>query len=529
MASVVLCARRAANTGLDVVVAIPAAQTDDALADELERNAITHIRGDLEDVLGRFLGATQDLPSGAVVVRLTADNMFPDGAFVQRVVDEFLSRELDYLGTHSPLDGLPYGLSAEVFSVDVLRAAAQSASTAHEREHVTPWIRHNCTTALFSHENLGIEAQSHLRCTLDSLPDYLCLQQVFAGIDDPINITWADLIARLRTLPNTPVAAVPWSIVQGKVQRRMVLGTVQLGLAYGAANRTGQPSLEAAAEIVQQAIGHGVTCIDTARVYGDAEQRLGLCLQGLCDRVTLITKLELPEFPVGQVDRQSVRSAVDASVFASCHALRVQQLDVLMLHRWAHRYQYNGAVWERLLELRDSGVIGQLGASLYTPVEALEAARDPDIACIQIPFNLLDWRWRDAGLQQALRVRTDLVVHARSALLQGILAGGVECWPNIAGLRAQDIIDQLDSLVVQLNRQDRADLCLAYVRAHTWITSTVVGVETQRQLLRNIDLFQQPMLTQDECARVEKTLVNLPEDLLNPSRWPLIQTRRAAS
>ncbi|MBU2479104.1 MAG: aldo/keto reductase, partial [Gammaproteobacteria bacterium] len=180
-------------------------------------------------------------------------------------------------------------------------------------------------------------------------------------------------------------------------------------------------------------------------------------------------------------------------------------------------------------ELRDSGVIGQLGASLYTPVEALEAARDPDIACIQIPFNLLDWRWRDAGLQQALRVRTDLVVHARSALLQGILAGGVECWPNIAGLRAQDIIDQLDSLVVQLNRQDRADLCLAYVRAHTWITSTVVGVETQRQLLRNIDLFQQPMLTQDECARVEKTLVNLPEDLLNPSRWPLIQTRRAAS
>lgn len=529
MASAVLCARRAANTGLDVVAAIPDARSDDALDAELKRNAITRIRGDLTDVLGRFAVATQDLPSAAIVVRLTADNMFPDGAFVQRIVDEFLARDVDYLGTHSPLDGLPYGLSAEVFSVDALRAAAQSANTEQEREHVTPWIRRHCTTALFSHEDLGTDASSHLRCTLDSLPDYLRLQQVFAGIDDPINTAWDDLVSTLRAVPNTPSAAVPWSIVQGQVQSRMVLGTVQLGMPYGAANHTGQPSLATAADIVQQAIEHGVTCIDTARVYGEAEQRLGQCLDGLRDRVTLSTKLGLPEFAAGQADRQSVRSAVDASVFASCHALQVQRLDILILHRWAHRHQYAGAVWERLLELRNSGVIGQLGASLYTPAEALEAARDPDITCIQIPFNLLDWRWRDTGLQQTLQGRTDLIVHARSALLQGILAGGVECWPNIVGLRAQDIIDRLNALVAKFGRQDRADLCLAYVRAQTWIASTVVGVETHQQLLRNIDLFQLPMLTRDECALVEQTLANLPEDLLNPSCWPVVQTRQAAS
>ena len=529
VASAVLCARRAANTGLDVVVAIPAAQTDDALADELERNAIPHIRGDLADVLGRFLVATQNLPDGGIVVRLTADNMFPDGAFVQRVVDEFLAGEVDYLGTHSPRDGLPYGLSAEVFSVDALRAAARSATTELDREHVTPWIKRNCSVGMFDHEQLGITTKSHLRCTLDSLPDYLRLQQVFAGLDDPINISWANLVARLQAVPNTPAAAVPWSIVQGKVQSRMVLGTVQLGMAYDAANHTGQPSRGEAAVIVQQAIEHGVTSIDTARAYGNAEQRLGQILNGLRDRVTLITKLDLPEFSAGQVDRQSVRSAVDASVLASCHALRVQRLDVLMLHRWSHRHQYTGAVWERLIELRDNGVIGQLGASLYTPAEALAAAGDADITYLQIPFNLLDWRWRDADLQQALQVRADLIVHARSALLQGILASGVECWPTIAGLRAQDVIDTLDDLVVQLNRQDRTDLCLAYVGAQAWITSTVVGVETQQQLLRNIDLFQQPILTRDECARVERVLVNLPEDLLNPSRWPAVQARRAAS
>lgn len=529
MSTAVLCARRAANSGLDVVVAIPDDAADDALNAELERNRIARMRGDLDDVLRRCEAATRDLPEGAVVVRLTADNMFPDGAFVQRIIDEFLKQNIDYLGTHSPLDGLPYGLSAEVFRVDALRAAAEHACTDSDREHVTPWIRRTCTTALLTHAQLGIADHSHLRCTLDSLDDFLRLQRVFTGIDDPVAISWSDLVARLQSLSEMPTAAMPWSFADGKVQSRMVLGTVQLGMPYGAANLTGQPSPTVATEIVGLAIKLGINCIDTARAYGDAEQRLGAGLQGLRDRVTLITKLAVPEFPAGHADRQSVRSAVDASIFASCHALRVQRLDIVMLHRWAHRYQFAGAVWQRLLELRDAGVIGRLGASLYTPADAVEAACDPDVGCIQIPFNLLDWRWRDARLQRILQDREDLIVHARSALLQGILAGPASCWPELTGVSAQEILERLDELVVRLARQDRSDLCLAYVRAQTWITSVVVGVETRAQLLRNIELFQRPALTQEQCALVEQYLPDLPEDLLNPGRWPLVQARRVAS
>lgn len=527
MASVVLCARRAANSGLHTIVAIPDDARDDALAGELERNAVAFVRGNLDDVLGRYVAATRDLPTGGVVVRLTADNMVPDGPFVQQIIDAFRESGIEYLGTHSPLDGLPYGLSAEVFTVDALRAAARDSHDDRDREHVTPWIRRHCKTALFSGERLGIAKLDHLRCTLDNLADYLRLQRLFSGVDDAVAIAWSELVVRLQALPESPSARVPWVVGAGRVHGRMVLGTVQLGMSYGAANRTGQPTPEAAGEIVQLAVERGITWIDTARAYGDAERRLGESLGGLRDRVAVITKLDLPELSAAQLDRRSVRNAVDASVFASCHSLRTQRLDVLMLHRWAHRHEYAGAVWQRLLELRSEGVIGQLGASLYTPDEAVEAARDSDISCIQIPFNLLDWRWRDARIQQALRARADLLVHARSVLLQGILVGASECWPKIPGIDAQDVLDRLDALVAGLGRADRSDLCLAYVRAHEWISNVVIGVETQEQLLRNVDLFQRPALTMDECSRVERSLPELTDDLLNPSRWPTARSERA--
>ena len=73
----------------------------------------------------------------------------------------------------------------------------------------------------------------------------------------------------------------------------MTLGTAQLGLKYGVANRTGKPNRETATSMVRDAIGHGVTTLDTARAYGDAEEVLGQSLTGAWrSRAEVITKLD---------------------------------------------------------------------------------------------------------------------------------------------------------------------------------------------------------------------------------------------
>ena len=74
---------------------------------------------------------------------------------------------------------------------------------------------------------------------------------------------------------------------------RLMLGTVQFGLPYGVANRTGQPSYAEVRAIMTAAIDGGVNCFDTAAAYGGSEEVLGRALQelGAADRVVVVTKV----------------------------------------------------------------------------------------------------------------------------------------------------------------------------------------------------------------------------------------------
>ena len=74
---VILAALRAGNQGHEVLVATSDATSDDAIADACETRGVRVVRGPLDDVLGRFLIASEDLDDADIVVRLTADNVVP--------------------------------------------------------------------------------------------------------------------------------------------------------------------------------------------------------------------------------------------------------------------------------------------------------------------------------------------------------------------------------------------------------------------------------------------------------------------
>jgi len=500
-----------------VVVATSTDPSDDIIVSLLQKESINYVRGPLNDVLERFVLAVKDLPEQSIVVRLTADNLFPDGEFINEIVCSFIDNKLSYLATNSPIDGLPYGLSAEVFTVEVLRKASRFTYSGPDREHVTPWIRRNYSLGLFKPARLKNFNLNHLRCTLDTLDDYLRLQKVFAGINDPVNTPWYELVDKLSTIPGEPTLRVPFKIVNETVHSKLTLGTAQLGMTYGAANITGQPSDSDAKILVREAIKHGITNIDTARAYGDAERRLGEALaDGYAGRATVITKLN----PCVNIDsKTSATLAVEASVFRSCRELGASNLNVLLLHRWSQRFSHNETIWKRLIELKQEGVIRKLGVSVQSPGEMLEALEDPEITHVQLPFNILDWRWKAADIERVLAKRQDVVIHARSVLLQGILPADASFWPRLKNLDANDWINKINLVVSVLGRQNIKDLCYAYTLAQPWITSIVVGMENMKQLNDNILLLQKDPLTPDECSTVESMLASAPEELLNPSLW----------
>jgi len=308
-------------------------------------------------------------------------------------------------------------------------------------------------------------------------------------------------------------------LMSARESAELVLGTAQLGMAYGAANSLGQPTADQATLILRSAVSAGVRWIDTAAAYGVAEQRIGGAFPG-ARRARVVTKLA----PLDDIDDATsvgtIRRAVDDSVRRSCARLGADRLEVLLLHRASHLTLRDGAIWNKLKELRDEGVLYDLGVSVYSPDEALAALANSDVRHIQLPFNALDWRWRASGVIEAIAGRKDVTVHARSALLQGLLAAGPEAqWPTVEGIDPAALRGHLWRLTRELDRDSPADLCLAYVRAQDWIDGVVVGMESLSQLALNLGLFRRAPLTADEIAKVDVTLPRATENLLNPALW----------
>jgi aryl-alcohol dehydrogenase-like predicted oxidoreductase len=300
----------------------------------------------------------------------------------------------------------------------------------------------------------------------------------------------------------------------------LVLGSVQLGLSYGAANKTGKPSRAAALKMVKRAVDAGIDKIDTARAYGESEDRLGEALRAR-HAVRTITKLSPLNNLAADASRDDVRTAVDASIAESLAALQRDKLDCLLLHRASHMSAFDGAVWERLVERLEDGSVMALGVSVQSPEEAATALDCADVHHIQLPFNLLDWRWREAGVIDRIRAREHITVHVRSVFLQGLLAANEPAiWPPIRGVDARAIVKTLATLAKDYGRESAADLCVAYARGQDWVDGVVVGMETEDQLDANLRMFLRNPLSPVDCAKVEKKLPRVPAQLLDPAQWP---------
>ena len=77
------------------------------------------------------------------------------------------------------------------------------------------------------------------------------------------------------------------------MNKYLVLGTAQLGMAYGISNLVGKPSFDTARDIVAEAYDCGIREFDTAQVYGNSEQVLGMLLASSITLKTFNTQFKM--------------------------------------------------------------------------------------------------------------------------------------------------------------------------------------------------------------------------------------------
>ena len=104
----ILAARRAASHGHNVVLATSTEASDNMLVNAAAAAGLAVVRGPLDDVLARFCKALGNTADRTPVLRLTGDNIVPDGGLITEVIEAFETADADYMTTGTVASGLPY-------------------------------------------------------------------------------------------------------------------------------------------------------------------------------------------------------------------------------------------------------------------------------------------------------------------------------------------------------------------------------------------------------------------------------------
>ena len=263
---------------------------------------------------------------------------------------------------------------------------------------------------------------------------------------------------------------------------RLVLGTAQLGMAYGIANKSGRPDAGLAKQIVKTAWEQGIREYDTAQGYGESEKVLGKAIGslGLGSEVRVITKLD----PV--LDHFD-KTALETSVMKTIRSLHVSMLYGLMLHKEEYLLFWEKGLGKIVQNFIKEGLTEKLGVSVYSPEMALLARKTDGIDMVQLPSNIFDRRFEKAGVFD-LAEDMGKQVYVRSVFLQGFMMMSAEQLPKHMSF-ALPVLKRINALSMD-TRLTMQELALGYVKRAYPNAKIIFGAETTRQVEENLEIWR---------------------------------------
>lgn len=291
----------------------------------------------------------------------------------------------------------------------------------------------------------------------------------------------------------------------------LVLGTAQLGLTYGIANKTGQPDQITATAIVSEAWGKGIRRFDTAGGYGNSELVLGKALAelGVTQDAQVVSKLD-PN--LDHLDHAAMAKSLDRSH----QRIGVQSLFGTMVHREEMLSLWDQGLFEILHKFMLSGKTKHIGISVYSPEKAIQALNTEGIDIVQLPTNVLDRRFENAGVFE-LADKKKKTIYIRSIFLQGLILMNPDEVPAQMAF-ARPVVEKIESLSNEYGLS-RQELALGYIKSEMPNAHVIFGAETPAQVNENITAWQKeiPKLL---CNRVRTIFADVDEQILSPSLWP---------
>ncbi len=274
----------------------------------------------------------------------------------------------------------------------------------------------------------------------------------------------------------------------------------------------GRTDDRASVELIERCRAAGVNFIDTAPIYGDghSEELIGRALRGCRDAWIVCTKGGHGA-DHGRAWSDFSRARILAQADESLRRLRMEAVDVYLLHGPSRADIERGECLEALQELRRMGKTRFAGVSLGPN----------DLGCDLIRQGAVDVLQQNISLQYPAAV-ADLLplaaehgvgIVARGVFGAGFLAGGLAAesafagddrrsWQDMAGKRA---LAAKGAVLRQLagDVYTSAQLALLYVLRQQAVSTVIAGTSRWEHMRENIAALQAPALPAELVRQLE--------------------------
>ena len=284
----------------------------------------------------------------------------------------------------------------------------------------------------------------------------------------------------------------------------------------------GDVSDEQSLRALHAAADAGVTFFDTADVYGD----------GRSERLIARFRKERRE-PIVVATKMGRRAPQDVKEFTPEHFgawvdrsrenLDVERLDLVQLHCPPTDVYYRPEIFEALDSLVGEGRVASYGVSVERVEEGLKAIEYPNVATVQIIYNLFRQRPADRFLSAARERNVGVI--ARVPLASGLLTGkfnrdtqfsatdhrnfnrhgeSFDVGETFAGVdyeTALDVVEELRALVPA--ETTMAQMALRWILMNDGVSTVIPGAKTPSQALANAAAADLPELPPPTMDRIE--------------------------
>lgn len=303
----------------------------------------------------------------------------------------------------------------------------------------------------------------------------------------------------------------------GKMVSEIGLGTWQLGTKWG-----DDFNHEEAFKILKAADENEINFIDTADVYNDglSEVTIGEYVKENREKFFITTKCGRKSNP--HVAAAYTPEAIERFIDESLERMKIEQLDLILLHCPPTEVYEKKEVFDKLEELKASGKIASYGVSIEKVSEGLKAM-EYGISAIEVIFNMFRLKPAEELFEKAKE--NDVAIIARVPLASGLLTGkfnkNTTFGPNdhrtfnrdgaafdkgetFSGVDYDLGLEAVEELKKVFGTENLAPYAIKWVLMFDAVSVVIPGASREEQVLANVKASELPDISEEQMKQVEE-------------------------